>query len=111
MNFSEITNEQLAEKLCKADFKIDSKEAAELFIAIKYKLCPVKHIYFVRYKWSTNDHSWLYLSPTKVRAASPKEAAQTFVDANISIITGDVSFMVSTTESSAGVIFPLSELE
>jgi hypothetical protein len=49
--------------------------------------------------------------PTSVRAASSKQAAQTFSDANTGTFTGDVSFMVSISPDSAGKIYPLSELE
>jgi len=72
---------------------------------------PQKKIYYVRYKWSTNDRAWLDLVPTKVAAYSSRQAAQAMKDANISYITGDVSFMASLSENQAGFIFRIDELD
>jgi hypothetical protein len=70
-----------------------------------------KQIYYVRYKWATNDRAWLDLEPVRVRAISEKNAAETLVDCNPGVFLGDVSLMVSVTENSAGNIYHISQLD
>jgi len=74
-------------------------------------MSSIKRIYYVRYKWATNDRNWLDLEPKRVNAISAKSAAETLKDCNPVTFCGDVSFMVSTAENMAGCIYHISELE
>jgi hypothetical protein len=71
-----------------------------------------KKIYYVRYKWTTNDRDWLTLPARRVAATSQQQAAETMFDAHIESFIGsvDLMFMVSISENQAGLIFNLSNL-
>jgi hypothetical protein len=70
-----------------------------------------KNIFYVRYKWYTNECNWLDFKPVRVKAISAKSAAETLKDCNPATFWGDMSFMVSTAENMAGLIYHISELD
>jgi len=115
MNLQEMTNEQIFGEIGKTIANMPQikqrLEIYELAVELERRVLIEKHPYTVKYKWATNDKEWKDIMPVNVMATSHKAAAQTLKDSDVDKFTGDVIFLVGTSDDSVAFTFELSELE
>ena len=108
MNLQEMTNEQLCDKI-ESTIRLAPNNPIEQ--EVRRRLCAVKSLYQVRYKFMPNDADWSKMPEAPVRATSPLNSCQVLVDANFNWLDQDMLFRVHKAGNNVEMQYGMSDLE